>query len=87
MLKAWKNAFYMSLAFNKVAVPFESTMLFKKAFFALRDNVESNKKARYFHKRSLLMKTIGRLFLFSKQQKKVKNLSNMVKSREVSQIF
>ena len=46
MTKAWKTAFYMSLALNKVAVPFSSTMIYKKVFYALRDNVENNKKAR-----------------------------------------
>ena len=86
-LKAWKTAFYMSLAINKVAVPFNSTMLFKKAFFALRDNVESNKKAREFNKRALLIKAMSRLYLYSKRSQKCCDLKNRVKSREIYTIF
>ena len=77
----------MSLAINKVAVPFNSTMLFKKAFFALRDNVESNKKAREFNTKSLLVKTLSRLYLYSKRQQKCSELRNRVKSREICIIF
>ena len=77
----------MSLAFNKVAVPFNDTLLYKRAFTALKDNGKNNKKAREFHAKTLLAKTISRMYLHAKQMQKVHNLRNVVRSREVSEIF
>ena len=77
-IRNWRNAFYMSLAFNKVAVPFNDTLLYKRAFTALKENGKNNKKARELHQKTLLAKTISRMFLFAKQMQKVKNLKNQI---------
>ena len=56
----------MALAFNKVATPFNDAQLYRKAFTALSANSRNNKKAKQFHKRTLLLKTISRMYLFAK---------------------
>ena len=87
MLREWRQALFTSFALHKIALPYERTILIKRAFYALKRVTVHKAKARMFARRSLLFKTLRSLTMHQMNEVKVKSMQKQINDRKLTLVF
>jgi len=82
-LKHWRQTLFMSLALNKVAVPFSNTMRMKSAFKAMKTFTQKSRNAKQFYKDHVQRKVLMTFYQHSKLQSR---LNFMLRQRQTKQV-
>ena len=77
----------MSFALNKIALPYNMTMLLKRAFYSLKRVTSLRRKARIFQRRSLLYRSMQAWALYQMNEAKIKAMQESITEKKLSMVF
>ena len=86
-LKEWRNALFMSFTINKIAIPYNRTMLLKTAFGSLKKITTQDRKAREFCRRARILKVMQALTKYQMDEVKVRSLQEKMLQKKLEQVF
>ena len=82
-LRAWHQALFTAFALNKIAIPYNYTVLVKTAFLSLKRVTSQRRKARLYARRSLMCRVVKALTLNLMKEVKVKAIQHNMKQRRL----
>ena len=86
-LRAWHQAMFTAFAINKIAMPYNVTVILKTAFRAFKRVVQHRRRAAMFQRRSLLCRAMRALTLHQVKGMKVKTIQERLQTQKMTQVF
>ena len=77
----------MSLTLNKIAIPYNKTMMIKTAFESLKKVTTQRRKAKAYCRRSMLFKALQALTMHQMNELKIKSIREKLQAKKLSHIF
>jgi len=77
----------MSFTLTKIAIPYNETIILKAAFRSLKRVTVQRRKARLYHRRSMLFKAIQALTMHQMNQVKIKSMQEKLQAKKLGFVF
>lgn len=78
---------FTAFAINKIAMPYNVTVILKSTFRAFKRVVQHRRRAAMFQRRSLLCRAMRALTLYQVKEMKVKTIQERLQTQKMAQVF